>query len=241
VAGQNVKDLIKKLVALQKFDTELYEYKRGLKDKPAELEGLKEKFEAKKQQFHELETSIKQAELARKKVEGDLKNKEDDIVKANAALMTLKTNKEYQIKLFEIENLKADKSILEDEILRSMETVEKLQQDVVKEKEFLAGEEKKYLAEKEKIDAAIRVLEEKVDGLAGQRREAAEGIDKNMLAVYERVIDNRGGIALVPVVGMSCGGCFMNVPEQTVNRMKMYEEVVRCEMCARFIYLPEDL
>lgn len=241
MAGQNVKELIRKLVELQKFDMELYEYKRGLKEKPAQLEVLKEKYEATKEQFHALETAIKQAELARKKVEGDLKGKEDEIVRANAALMTLKTNKEYQIKLFEIENLKADKSVLEDEILRSMESVEKLQQDVVKEKEFLAGEEKKYLAEKEQVDAQIVALEDKVNGLAGQRREAAEGIDKNTLAVYERVIDNRGGVALVPVTGMSCGGCFMNVPEQVVNRIKMYEEVVRCEMCARFIYLPEDL
>lgn len=241
MAGQNVKDMIKKLVALQKFDTELYEYKRGLKEKPIEIEALKQKYEATKEQFHHLETSIKQAELARKKVEGDLKGKEDEIVKANAALMTLKTNREYQAKLFEIENMKADKSVLEDEILQSMDAVEKLQADVVKEKEYLAGEEQKYLAEKEKVDAVIRELEDKVSALAGQRQEAAEGIEKNMLAVYERVIDNRGGIALVPVIGMSCSGCHMNVPEQAINRIKMYEEVMRCEMCARFIYLAEEL
>jgi len=62
-----------------------------------------------------------------------------------------------------------------------------------------------------------------------------------MLAVYDRVVENRGGTALVPVVGNACGGCFMHVPPQVINKIKMYDEIVRCEMCARFLYLQEEI
>lgn len=238
--AEDIKGVLVKLVALQKIDTEYFEYRQGLKDKPAELEVLKEKYESKKEEFHRLETEIKQADLHRKKIEADLKEKEEQIVKANASLMSLKTNKEYQAKLFEIENMKADQSMLEEQILQSMEKIERLQKDVEKEKEFLLQEESQYLAEKEKIDLEIAELQKKADGLAGARQEAASGVDAKTLDMYERILENRGGVAIVPVVGMSCGGCFMNLNMQMINCIKMYHEIVRCERCARIIYLPDD-
>jgi predicted nucleic acid-binding Zn-ribbon protein len=155
--------------------------------------------------------------------------------------MTLKTNKEYQAKLFEIENMKADKSVLEDEILKFMELSDKVVQEITQEKGFLAEEEKKYLAEKAKVDVVIAELQDKASALEARRREALIGVDKAMVAVYDRVVENRGGTALVPVVGNACGGCFMHVPPQVINKIKMYDEIVRCEMCARFLYLQEEI
>ena len=143
-----MKDTLRKLVAIQKIDADLYGYKREIKDKPAEVEVLRLQYEKKKSKCHELETKARDLELARKAKELDLKAKEQGIVTTNAQLMTLKTNKEYQAKLFEIENIKADKSVLEDEILKLMEESDKVAQEITKEKQFLVEEEKKYLAQK---------------------------------------------------------------------------------------------
>ena len=48
VAGQNLKDQIRKLVELQIMDEEIFRFKRELREKPAELESLKVEFESKK-------------------------------------------------------------------------------------------------------------------------------------------------------------------------------------------------
>jgi hypothetical protein len=45
----------------------------------------------------------------------------------------------------------------------------------------------------------------------------------------------------VPVKAHACGGCFMNVPEQTINEIRMHDKIVSCEMCARILYTEEDL
>ncbi|NTV29595.1 MAG: hypothetical protein HGA80_05900, partial [Candidatus Omnitrophica bacterium] len=214
---------------------------RDLKEKPAQCELLKAAYEKKKARLSQLESKALELERARKALELDLKSKEQSIVTANAQLMTLRTNKEYQTKLFEIENMKADKSVLEEDILRSMESSEKVAQEIAQEKQFLAEEEKKYLAEKEKVDVVIAALQDKASALESRRREALIGIDKKILEIYDRVVENRGGIALVPVSGNSCGGCFMHMPPQVINKIKMYSEIVRCEMCTRFLYLQDEL
>jgi len=241
VVQTSVKETLKKLVALQKIDVDLYEFKRQIKSKPDEIDGLKKAYERKKSKHDKLEARVKELELARKTRELDLKVKEQAMVTANAQLMTLKTNKEYQAKLFEIENMKADKSILEDDVLRLMDSLERAGQEFAQEKAFLAEEEKKYMAEKAKVDAAIDELKDKAEVFEVQRREAVAGIDKNVLSLYERVVENREGNGLVPVVGNACGGCFMNLPPQVTNKLKMHDELVRCEMCARFLYLPDDV
>ncbi|MBF0569393.1 MAG: hypothetical protein HQL18_01285, partial [Candidatus Omnitrophica bacterium] len=104
-----------------------------------------------------------------------------------------------------------------------------------------AGEEKKYLAEKEKVDAKVAELIDKSQGFEAQRREAMQGIDKQSLALYERIVENREGLALVPVISNACGGCFMNTPAQVLNKIRMYDELVRCERCARLLYIQEEL
>ncbi len=241
MAQGTVKITLGKLVILQEIDLELYEYKRELAEKPAQALTLKAAYEKKREHFTELEAKSKEIDLARKTKELDLKSKEQSIAHASTQLMTLKTNKEYQTKLFEIENLKADKSLLEEDVLRLMESSERILAEISKEKEFLLEEEKQYLAEKEKVDLELASVQEKITSVEARRREAVVGIDPATLSTYEQVVRNRGGLALVPLVGGACGGCFMHLPQQFVNRIKMFDQIVRCEMCARLLYIKEDL
>ncbi|MBF0618628.1 MAG: hypothetical protein HQL19_00500 [Candidatus Omnitrophica bacterium] len=241
MAGMDVKDLIRKLVALQKIDVELYEYKRELRETPILLDEIKAVFDAKKARFHTLEKKAQDLERARKAKELDLKSKEEDILKANNGLMLLKTNKEYQARLFEIENMKADKSKFEEEVLKFMDESEKNIQDIAKEKAIVDAEEQKYLAEKNKVDGVINGLKDKVAVVDVRRKEAMAGMDAHTLSVYEKVVENRDGSAVVPLVNNTCGGCFMLQPPQVLNKIRMYTEVVRCDMCTRFLYIEDEL
>src|SRR5580704_16605223 len=111
VAGQNLKDQIRKLVDLQVMDEEIFRFKRDLREKPSQIEVLKSEFESKKTKLKSLEEKLKAIQVVQKELELDLKVKEENITKADNSLALLKTNKEYQARLLEIENLKADKSI----------------------------------------------------------------------------------------------------------------------------------
>lgn len=237
----SIKEQVKKLVELQAIDSEIYRYKVDLEEKPAYVEELRKKYEAKKAGLKSLEDKFKVIQVDRKSKELELQSKEGDIAKANAALNVLKTNKEYQAKLTEIESLKADKSIIEEKILISYDEGDNVNASIAKEKEFLAEEEKKYLSQKKEVHDIVKDLEEKVKLLQLKRNQILPDVDKSNLTRYERILENKKGLAIVPIKNNSCGGCFMNTPEQVTNEIKMHDRLILCEMCARILYLEDDL
>lgn len=241
MAQVSVKDQVKKLVELQAIDAEIYRFKKSLEEKPVFIEELKQKFEGQKASLKTLEDRLKTLQLNHKTQEIELQSKEGDITKTNAQLSQLKTNKEYQAKLTEIEGIKADMSIVEEKILLMYDEIDAAKAAIAKEKNVLAEEEKKFLSQKKEIEESIREIEEKVKILDMKRHQILPEVDKGSLSRYERILQNKKGLAIVPVKGNSCGGCFMNVPDQVINDIKMHDRLILCEMCARILYLEDDL
>jgi hypothetical protein len=236
----SVKDQIKKVVELQKIDGEIYNLKVKLKEKPAVLEHLKEEFELHKGALAALEQKFKAAQLDRKAKELELKAQEEEVAKANTQLSQIKTNKEYTAKISEIEHIKADQSIVEEKILLSFEECDSINVEIEKEKLKVAEEEKNYLAKKKEAEDDIKVIEDRIKVLGSQRQQSIPGINGEYLSRYERILEHKGGLAIVPIEGGSCGGCFMNVTPQKINSIKMNDQLVFCEMCARILYLEDD-
>ncbi len=241
VTSVSIKEQIKKLVELQKSDVDIYAIKRELEEKPAKIEGLKQSFEGKKATLKQLEDKLKTLQVDQKNFELDLKQKEDLIAKADQSLGLLKTNKEYQAKLYEIENFKADKSIIEERLLLMFDEVEDVRKKIEQEKALVAQEEKKYLQEKKTVDDEMEVMKDRISVLESQRNRLTPGVHPDYLKRYEKILQNKDGLAIVPIKNHACGGCFMNVTEQLVNEMKMHERIVSCDMCARLLYLEDDL
>ncbi len=237
----SVKDQVKKLIELQKLDGEMYDLNQQLHDKPAEVAELKEQFEIKKAKLNELEEQLKGIQVSRKEQELNLKSKEDEISKGDAQLLQLKTNKEYTAKISEIENIKADKSLIEDKILKSFDEGDAVNAEIEQERGKVAQEEKHYLAKKKEAEDDIKVIEDRLKVLESQKKQAAPAIDPAILARYDLILTHKEGKAIVPVSGSSCGGCFMNVTTQQVNEIKMNEEMVFCELCTRILYVEDDL
>jgi predicted nucleic acid-binding Zn-ribbon protein len=237
----SVKDQLKKLVELQEIDSEIYLLQKELNEKPVYIESLKQKYEDKKSGLKKLEERLKAIQVERKSHELELQTKENDLTKANTQLSQLKTNREYQAKLVEIENLKADKSIIEEKILLLFDEADGVSASIEKEKGFLFQEEKKYLDEKKQVDDAIKEIQEKLTVLQMKRSQVIPEIEKVYLNRYERILENKDGLAIVAVKGSACGGCFMAVPDQIINELKMHDKLIFCEMCARILYLEDDL
>jgi len=236
----SVKDQVKKLVELQKVDGEIYDLKKRLKENPTRIEVLKNQFESTKAHLHELEENAKNIQVKRKDSEIDLQAREDDITKANTVLATLKTNKEYQAKITEIENIKADKSILEEKILESYDESDVLNAEIEKEKSKVAEEEKVYLSQKKEVEDEAKVAEDRIKVLEGQRNQGVPEIDGELLKRYEKILENKNGCAIVSIQGMSCGGCYMNITAQMLNAIKMQDNIISCEMCTRILYIEDD-
>jgi predicted nucleic acid-binding Zn-ribbon protein len=241
LADINIFEQIRKLVELQKIDAQIYELKRALVDKPALLNTLSQNFEEKKTGLKALEERYKTLQVERKTFESELKSKEDAIAKTNSQLSLIKTNREYTAKLTEIEHLKADKSVQEEKILGAYDRADEVKVAIDQEKAALTLQEQEYLKQKGEIEGSIRDLEARVKTLDAQRSQILPLVDKTTLTRYEKILVNKEGLAIVPVSGSSCGGCNMNVPAQVINEIKMHDKYIVCEMCARILYLEDDV
>ena len=241
MTGQILKDQIRKLVDLQVMDEEIFRFKRDLREKPLELEALKVEFESKKVTLKALEDKLKTIQVVQKEFELDLKDKEAGIAKADASLGLLKTNKEYQARLLEIENLKADKSIVEEKILMGYDEVDAARKALEAERAVVAQYEKEYNAKQKQVGDDVALINDQLAVKESQRARVAPEVRPDCLSRYERILKNKDGLGIVQVVNQSCGGCYMHLTEQVMNELKKHEQLMACDQCARILYLADEL
>jgi len=234
-----MEEQIKLLIELQGLDKEIFKFEKDLAQAPEQIKSLDAEYKQKEEEVKAKDTELKQVQVAHKTKEIELKTKEDSIKKLEGQLYQLKTNKEYTAMENEIKGVKADCSLLEEEIITLLDKIDEAENQKKQRSEELKVEQKKTEDEKKRISEEIKKEQESLNQIKTQRNTLAEKVDKNILSKYERILHNREGMALVPVRGNACQGCFLNLPPQVINEIKMKEDFVFCESCARILYMEE--
>lgn len=232
---ENLKQNLELLYELQDYDIKIEKIKENVENSPVLIEekekDLQEKkatAEAEKKHFVEL-NSIK------KEKEALLDSKEKLIDKHSLELNSIKSNDTYKAMLLEIEKAKADKSVIEDEILELMEKID-IESAVIKQAEadFKVFEQKTN-AEIEEIKNSSKKSEDEIAKLEKEREEHKQKVDKNILEQYERIREGRNGQGICFIDGESCGGCGMVLRPQLINQAYKYTELVYCDNCSRIL------
>jgi len=227
------------LVKLQIIDTEIYNLRSEKDSKPQEIKTMEALFEEKKQGLAALEKNLLDLQKQRKDKELELASKEEAGKKLQAQLYSLKTNKEYQAMLQQIQDAKADASVIEDKVLELFDQADKVKTEMEQEKGKLKEEEKIFAEQKKKIEDRIKEIDGRLTQLEAQRNQLVPDVNPKILAQYERILGSRDGLAIVTVKDNSCQGCNMFVPPQVINLIKMYERMITCEICNRILYIQD--
>ncbi|MDR3275278.1 MAG: C4-type zinc ribbon domain-containing protein [Endomicrobium sp.] len=211
----NVKEKIEKTLALIK------EKKEILEDKKAEIY-------LKKKKFLELSSMKKEKDAV-------LDSKEKAISKHSMELNTVKSNNTYKALLLEIEKAKADKNVIEDEILGLMDEIDK-ESIVMKfvENEFKELEQK-VKSEISEIENFAEKLKEEIIKVEKEREEYKLKVNKMILTHYERLRECHYGQGVCLVEDESCSGCGMVLRPQLINQAQKCQELVFCDNCSRIL------
>lgn len=224
------------LLKLQEVDAKIYAHLRSKKMKPLELEGIRLKREGQLLAVQSAEKRLSELQLHRKEKEMDLEAKEGTIKKYQIQLYQVKTNKEYQSLQKEIEGLKADNSVLEEEILHLMEEVDREKSMLTEQKGILSSLEGELKREGERIQREIEAIDQDLVHFKEKREEMIPELDRKLLERYDKILLAKEGVALVPIEGNSCSGCHMSLPPQVINEVQLQEKLVTCESCSRILY-----
>ena len=235
----NVEEQTKMLLELQELDSEVLDKRNILEFIPEKIKQLDEELESKSANLKAMEETLKKVQLNHKEKDGGLQTKEEAIKKHQSQLSQIKTNKEYTALQKEIDSLKADSSLLEEDIINSLDKIDEIKKNITKEREVFEIEKKKTEEDKNKMEAERKSAEAEYNDLSNKRKEFASKIDRSILSRYDRILKNKNGLAMVPVVSNACGGCNMNLPPQVINEARLRRELVFCGNCARILYSKE--
>ena len=233
-------DLIEQLKQLQEVDGKRFTLRRQQQAKPEELEQAKARVAAQEAQAKAAEDRLKTLQLSQKQKEGDLKTREDNVRKLQGQLFQLKTNREYTTMQHEIDGLKADNSLLEEGILKLFDEIETANKIKQQEQQRLAQEQAALKVEQARIDRELVEIAQQLADQDRRRSELAPHVPAEEMKLYERVLGLREGVAMVPLMKQSCGGCHRRMRPQVISEVHLKTQLVTCEHCNRILYYDEQ-
>ncbi|MBC2710847.1 MAG: hypothetical protein HGJ94_07575 [Desulfosarcina sp.] len=236
----NIQEQINILVEVQGVEVEILQAGRliiamsdeavALEQEVAEREAL---VTAERETLDDLKKSYRE-------LESESKINAEMIVKSNEKLRNVKTNKEYQSILKEIEDIRKKNSGIEDRMLDQLENIESSER-TVKEKEAQLGGFFQSCREKKEMLAAKEQRERQaVDTLNEKKVQISAKADPTTITILDDVKKKVRGLAVVPVQQAICMGCHMNIPAQLFNELQRFDELRFCPHCHRIIYWKEN-
>jgi predicted nucleic acid-binding Zn-ribbon protein len=228
---------LKTLIALQSLDTRIAGLEAEAARIPRDLEILRTRTAEAKKIVDIAKTALDAARKETRAKEKDLEDNQVKRQKFEGQLYQVKTNKEYSAVLAEIEEVKQQKSQIEEEILTLMERQERLVGEVKDTEARYKSTETAGAAEETALRAKLAAVETELTGVRGDRGSLAREVPANVLTDYDRLLRARGGLALVPVTKPNlCGACRMTVTPQRLQELRAQNTLLHCESCGRYIY-----
>lgn len=236
----DIQEQINILVALQGLELEIHRAGRHiatLNDEAAALDQAAIEQEA----LAEAEKgALDDLKKAYRDLEAESKINAASIVKSNEKLRAVKTNKEYQSILKEIDEIRKKNSGVEDRMIELLDMIESQEEAARQKKTQLDGFVQSCSEKKKTLGDHVIKERETVDRLNQKAVQIRTKADKKTVAILEDVKKKVRGMAVVPVLQAVCMGCHMNIPAQLFNELLRFDELRFCPHCNRIIYWKEQ-
>lgn len=230
-----------RLLELQKLDTALDRLNHRRRNLPeaAKIEQIQARLTELRDAIVAVETEVADLEREQKKAERDVEQVRARAERDQQLLDsgTITSAKELSGLQSEIASLRRRQSDLEEVVL---EIMERREQAEVKAAELRAQREaaERELAEAtEARDAALAKIDEESGATSAARTAVAKDIPEDLLALYEKLRGQFGGVGAAALHRGQCQGCHLVLNTVDLNRIRAAaeDEVVRCEECRRIL------
>ena len=224
------------LIELQKLDLRIAEIKDQRRKIPERRQAADIPLRESRQRHQQTSASIELLIKERRSHEQDLDAHESHTEKMKSRLSELKSNKEYQAHLFEIEVANKKKGVIEEKILLCMEKIEQLQREAKDAQEKLSAVEKVFSQEKQALDELEQRLSTELADLEAQQEARSAHVDKGLLSRYHSIKALRKDHALAEIKDGNCSGCRLQLPPQLISEVKRAQDLHTCPYCRRMLY-----
>ncbi len=240
-----MKDQSRFLSALNEVDLKIDELQKDLQQIPVRQREDELDVLAKRSKVDASEQEIATLEERKRTLEKETAETTDRMATFQQKLPQIKTNKEYQAAIKEIDaNKKANKQ-RDDQVLEIIQKLEVLAALKQEDGEYLHGSTVAFEARKKELEAErVKVTDEMGSWVAKKEGLVAQ-INPRFVAAYQRIRKQKAD-AVVSIFGGICQGCHMKVsPQMRLDMQKTAEtdapaiSLFTCPACHRILCLPE--
>jgi predicted nucleic acid-binding Zn-ribbon protein len=226
------------LIRLQDLDTQLDANAEKRRQVPLLIEAAAKPVEDATAELGKVKSDLDALNRDRREKEQDLKEREERIEKLKGRSAEIKSNKEYQAHLFEIELAQQEKGTVEERLLEMMDRAEALQRTIKQCEDALATRKREYEQERARIESEGRATEAETERLSADVRTLVEHLSPANRQTYDRLKTTRKGLAVVPLRNGACQGCRLALPPQLVADLRKNDKLLTCTYCHRILFWP---
>ena len=236
----DIQEQINILVEVQGVEAEIHQADRLVHTLSDEAAALDQSVAEREALVYAEKATLEDLKKSYREMESESKINSAMIVKSNEKLRAVKTNKEYQSILKEIDEIRKKNSGIEDRMLALLEAIESAEAMVNAKTAELSDFLESY--QEKKATFAIKQKRERqaVEALNEKKAQISAKADPKIITILDDVKKKVRGLAVVPVQQAICMGCHMNIPAQLFNELQRFDELRFCPHCHRIIYWKEQ-
>jgi len=228
------------LVQLQHVDLKIHQLDVQRQKIPKRISEARLPLDQAQTRLEELKALIEKVTAERRSGEQDLEDHESHVKKLRTRLMELKTNKEYQAHLFEIDLANKKKDSMEERILLAMERGEEKQKELEEVQKLVDEITQSFTQEKTQLEAQIIELDQELEVLNAKKQDVLPLLDKPVHTRYTTLKATLKVMVVAPVREGTCGGCQLQVPPQLIAEVKRADQLLTCPYCFRILYAEDS-
>jgi predicted nucleic acid-binding Zn-ribbon protein len=234
--NEALKKEIDTLVQLQQIEMEIIR----LRQEVDKVEKEKKALAAQLAQFESAldadRQALEQVQQECTDLEQEIQVVNDRIIKSNETLRMVKTNKEYQLLLREVDDNKKRKNSIEDHLLTLYEQREAAEVKLKETEAQYVQLKEQIQAQQAKIDERTMDDREQLAELEARQQSIGEALEPSLLNRFRRIAKMNQGQAVARISHETCMGCFMNVPPQLCIEVQRGNQMISCPQCSRILY-----
>jgi len=230
-----------RLLDLQALDTKLGQLAHRRRGVPqiVELEALAVRAGELRDREVAIRTAVSDLEREQAKADGDVAAVRDRIARDRALLQAGNVASARQLEDLqrEVDSLTHRVAVLEDAELEVMEKLEDAQARAAAVAADVAALTAARLSAQRDRDAAFADIDAEVARVEGERVRVVADVPADLLALYDRIRADSGGLGAAPLHRGRCQGCQLTLTPADLGRIRgeAPDEVVRCEECRRIL------
>jgi len=232
-----LKKQLELLYAVQKIDTNIKHSEELQKKYHADIQKLEDEYKRSEEQYKAEQEHTANFEKEQRDRERALADARDLKKKVEERIMSVKTNKEYQAGLHEVETIKQQIKEKEDAILEAMDASEAAKTALKKANDNLARAKAQFEEKKRQIEVDLKAYLADIGQQKQRREELVKEIAKDVLADYTRLLKVKNGRAMALAEHEQCTGCSMKIPPQIYNEVVLGEKIKTCPNCNRILFV----